>query len=249
MWNHANKSMEGSKLSDSLFLQWDRAENPCRSSGPQYAGNLNMNWSWHICSGNLTHTHGNVWKGRLKNAWGGVRSVKEEADGYCSTTEAFFLDILDISFGELCKPTSAERRHYICLRKLNQRRCFLCCQWTQFLQFRPLTSKIELKTRQKVELRWGWKCLVGPVGLALSALPSTCVGGVPPRNPHTTISLQSTLRYNRIKQKYKHERRTRWWGEMHCAKENVVFSAPLDFKSSFGLVKNTKCGNFFHRAI
>ena len=62
----------------------------CRCSDPQYAGNLNMNWSWHICSGNLTHTHGNVWKGRLKNAWGGVRSVKEEADGYCSTTEAFF---------------------------------------------------------------------------------------------------------------------------------------------------------------
>ena len=180
----------------------------------------------------------------------GVSEVsRKRRTGIAVLLKLFSLDILDISFGELCKPTSAERRHYICLRKLNQRRCFLCCQWTQFLQFRPLTSKIELKTRQKVELRWGWKCLVGPVGLALSALPSTCVGGVPPRNPHTTISLQSTLRYNRIKQKYKHERRTRWWGEMHCAKENVVFSAPLDFKSSFGLVKNTKCGNFFHRAI
>ena len=23
MWNHAKKSMEGSKLSDSVFLQWD----------------------------------------------------------------------------------------------------------------------------------------------------------------------------------------------------------------------------------
>jgi len=148
---------------------------------------------------------------------------------------SFFLDIFDISYGELCKSTSSERRLYICLRKLNQRRCFLCCQWTQFPQIRPIISKIELKSKQKVELRWGWKRLVGTVGVALSALPSTCVGG---RQPRTTIPLQSTLRYNRIIQKYKHERGTRLWREkMHCAKEKEVFSAPVDFKCSFGLVE------------
>lgn len=105
------------------------------------------------------HTHSNMCaKGRLKNAWGNVWNTNEDAEEYCSTSEASFLYILNISMVSSLYRTSTAMAQHLLLKGTESRTGWEMQQllWYQFGSiFHPLANILKIQRILKYKINQG----------------------------------------------------------------------------------------------